>query len=251
MPATSRPRALNLQIRMTNQFPHPTRPLRNRYRREPGLEQWVPTLMEAWALEHDRFIGESLRDDEADLQLRPHERPKLVRLGALALGQLPGGVLMESLNDLGDHPLARAVLCGFLRRTVEGQDPPVWHGVKWLPDNRARARQVTAKDVSTWVAQAGPKAVTDELDNFVQAIQQHALEMMSREDDVLDFFQYLGSGPFRDADLARKEYQRLSSSHADAEIRRYLDIYGYTNPKGTVGRWYHKHLQALQDNGSR
>jgi hypothetical protein len=167
----------------------------------------------------------------------------------LAAVPLPGGVLIENLNDLGDHPLTRAVLGQFLQRTAEGQDPPLWHGVRWLPDNRASARQVTAKDVTKWVAEAGPKAVNHELDNFSQAYQQHGLEMMSHEDDVSDLFVYLGSGPLRDADLAKKAYKRLSGNNSGAAIRKYLDIYGYINPKGTVGRWSHAHLQWLRDNG--
>jgi hypothetical protein len=223
----------------------------NRYRRAPRPGQWVPTLMETWAFNNGRFIGASAQDDEADLRLPPHERTGLVRLVALAALSLPGGVLIENLNDLdttGQRPLARAVL-GRLRQKNQdaSQDPTLWYGQKWMKNSRTRVRHASAKDVDSWIEQAGPSAVQDELEMFMQAVN-HDLTAMHFGDDP--YFVYLGSGPVRDKDLAKEEYQRLTGTNSDADIARYLETYGYTNPAGTVGRWYHEQLKSLRDNRS-
>ncbi|GLY71672.1 hypothetical protein [Amycolatopsis taiwanensis] len=217
----------------------------NRYR-----GHW--SLMETRAFQHDRFIADSLRDDDTDLHLPPHERPGLIQLAALAAGPLPGGVLLESLNALGDDPLARAVLGRFLQTKTEDEgDPPIWYGERWRAADKVSVRQVKAKDIAFWEMEAGRNAVEIELGAFTQAIQQQMLEMIGHSDDGLHIVLYLGSGPFRDENLARMQYHRLTEGHSDTKILRHLETYGYTNPNGTVGRWYPKLLNTLRSNGPR
>lgn len=217
------------------------RPLRNRHRKEPSPGQWVPSLMATWALDQDCFIGQSIRDDKSDLNLLPHQRPGLVKLCALATGSLPGGILIESPRDLGT--LGQAVLGKFWLRLKNSHDTGLWYGDGWDRTNRAKAHAVTEHEVARWVRDAGQNAVEQELANLDAAFRQ-ALQLEG--DGVTDFWTYLGSGPMRDAELARQEYQRLGADNTDEDILRYLNIYGYTNPRGTVGRWYHANLQSLR-----
>lgn len=222
----------------------------NPRRRPPRPGQWTPTLMEKWALDNGRFIGVSVQADEAESHLLPHERPELVRLGALAQPSLPGGVLVENLNDLdapGQRPLARAVLARFLQKGDTSQDPPLWYGLKWTSNNRAQVRQATAKEVDSWVNEVGRSTVGDEVEIFTQAVLDYLVGTING-DDSLAFFTDMGSGSLRDSNLAKKEYQRLSGPNSDVDITRYLETYGYINPAGTVGRWYHNQLKSLHDN---
>jgi len=206
--------------------------------------------MEAWAHDNGRFIGASVQDDPS-LLLLPHERPGLVRFGALAAVPLPGGVLIENLSNLDavatQGSLARAVLGRYLQRGDTSQNPPLWYGEKWR-NNRPQARQATAKNIDLWVDQAGRSQVNDELGKYTDTVHQRLPEIARFEEDALDFLIYLGSGPLRDQTLAKDEYRRLRATNSDTNIARYLETYGYINPAGTVGRWYHNQLQALHDN---
>lgn len=219
------------------------RPLRNRFRKESEPGRWVPSPMETWAHKNNRFIAESLCDDEADLELPPHERPGLLRLAALTVlpsQNLPGGVLVEHLDALVKDPIARAVLGRLLQRRV-GENPPLWYNNK----SRPRVTQVKAAELERWITDAGTEIVDREVEIFKKAAVQHLLEITT---DPIHLITHLGTGPLRDENLARMQYQRLAGSHSEADIRRYLETYGYTNPAGTVGRWYHQNLKALRDN---
>lgn len=219
---------------------------KNHFRTEPALHQWRPTLMESWALHHDRFVGEALRDADSDLRLPPHARPGLVRIGALTVTSVPGGVLVETRKAFGEDPLPRAILGRWLQRRDPQIDPDLVIGSKWKAADIAQARRVTSKDVTRWVGEAGASAVTRELDLFTDAVMQYTRDLPASDGSPMDFFFQLGSGPLRDEALARTEYQRLRRHHSDVEIEQYLEIYGYRNPKGTVGRWYHENIRSLR-----
>ncbi|GDY33929.1 hypothetical protein [Gandjariella thermophila] len=177
----------------------------------------------------------------------------MVQLGALAVSSLPGGVLIETLDDLGPPgtpPLCRAVLGRFLQKDDSGQDPPWWYGRKWTTANRPQARRVTAKNVDSWVKQAEESIIQDELDAFRKALQDYLIARYSGNASALfSFITELGSGPVRDVILAKDQHRRLTAHNSDAEISRYLETYGYINPAGTVGRWHHEHMKSLRDNG--
>jgi hypothetical protein len=219
---------------------------KNRFRPEPAVQQWAPTLMETWALRNNRFIGEALRDVDSDLLLPPHQRPGLVQVGALTLNAVPGGVLVETRKALGEDPLARATLARWLQRRDPQADPNLVLGTKWDAANIAGAHHVTLRDVAGWVEEAGESAVVHELELFAEAVVGCVPGLADKGDNAMDFLFQLGSGPLRDEALARAEYQRLRRHHSDTEIEHYLEIYGYRNPKGTVGRWYHENIRSLR-----
>lgn len=57
---------------------------------------------------------------------------------------------------------------------------------------------------------------------------------------------YFGNGPKRDVKLAVAASRiRRESGWSDARIRQYLELYGFINPSGTVGRWSHDQFGKL------
>lgn len=192
----------------------------------PVTGHWVPTLMEEWALrpsnargkflarprrEPGRCIGVSLQDDRESLVLPAHQRPGLVRLGALTFGKTPGGVLIESRDDLGDN-LSRAVVCRWLQGRCEVFLPA---GDLHYHKQRQPVLPVSRPKLQEWEEQAeqqaGSTAVEDALAAYKDAVLQVVTAETVRQDKQpkLDFVTYLGSGPMRNTDLARKEYTRL------------------------------------------
>lgn len=202
------------------------------------------SCLEQWVLDKDRFIGECVQDDPATRALPPHERPGLVLLGALSVGT-PGGVLVERLSDLGeDEYMPRAVICQFLTRSTT-QSPLVWYR------DRRKIVRVSSRQVADWRAGAGETRVTEAFVAYRDAVGQHLKERLEEIQRTggsgFDSVLYLGSGPIRDKALAKSRDQQLrENGWSDAAIRRYLALYGYINPSGTVGRWSHEQLWRLR-----
>jgi hypothetical protein len=205
--------------------------------------------MKQWVLGHDRFIAETVQD-EWDLRARlPHERPGLVRLGWLALQPIPGGVLLDKLDDLGDAR-SRAVVLHYL---AERGGVEVWyrHGTP-------RVIPATATTVRRSRDEVGQATFEEDFAAYIQAVRRYMTGQLTTSGfpAVLEDLDHLGSGPLRDAEMASREDMRLRGyadtqirdRHTASDIRNYLALYGYTNTSGTVGRWHHQQLQALRGN---
>jgi hypothetical protein len=213
-----------------------------RYRCSPSNTRTASTALKQWVLSHDRLIAETVQA-ESDMRARPpHERPGLVRLGALAFVPIHGGVLLDTQDDLGDAR-SRAVMLHYLAK--KGTD--VWYRHRtWL------VRQATSTTVRHSRDEAGRANLEEDLDAYTQEVTQSLERQVAR--GVIQDFIYFGSGPIRDAEMARCEDMRLRGFPdtgirdrcTESDIRDHLELYGYINTSGTVGRWHHQQYKALR-----
>jgi hypothetical protein len=64
--------------------------------------------------------------------------------------------------------------------------------------------------------------------------------------DELAPFDGFGSGPVRDPELARQvAAERSGAGWRQRRVRDYLELYGFKNYSGTLGRWSHEQFQRL------
>jgi hypothetical protein len=211
--------------------------------------QKIQRRTEDWVLGSGRFIAETVLEEPEALDLPLHQRPGLVRLGALAIWDIPGGVVFDKLDVLGEHLLPRAVVLEFL--TAARRE--VWYGKSSGSGGPTKVASVQA--AHRWRNLAGPSAVADALAEYKQAVTgymaQKFEEMKADGDEILDLTQYLGSGPLRNTDLARSQAMLLRKQDpkcSGATIRRYLELHGYINTSDIVGRWHHEQLRRLKTN---
>jgi hypothetical protein len=152
--------------------------------------------MKQWVLRHDRFIGETVQDESGMRARLPHERSGLVRLGWLALGPIPGGVLLDNRDDLGD---ARSRAVVFHDLAEKGVD--VWYRHGTRPVIQAIATTVRhSRD------EAGRATFEEDLAVYRQAVRQHMDRQMTTSGfwAVVEDLNHLGSGPLRDAEMVAR-----------------------------------------------
>lgn len=204
--------------------------------------KWELTPAEQWALDNKWCIGVTLKDDTRELGLWPHQRRQLVQLGALAMGEVPGGVLVEDLEDLGT-PLARVVACRALRQVGLDVRAPA----KDLSRHKSTTTptEISESKVKEWEELVQHGELTEADDAYRNAVQQRYLELLQQR--VPDPFVHLGSGPRRDVDMARDVDAALrAEGWSDRRIRDYLSLYGFANPSGKVGVWNHSNHKTLR-----
>jgi hypothetical protein len=198
--------------------------------------------MKQWVLRNNCLIAETVQD-ESDMRARlPHERSGLVRLGALAFLPIHGGVLLDNRDDLGGAR-SRAVVLHYLAE----QGVEVWYRHGTWP-----VRQATSATVRRSRDEAGRANFEEDLAAYTQEVTQSLERQVAR--GVIQDFIYFGSGPIRDAEMARREDMRLRGFPdteirdrcTASDIRDYLELYGYINTSGTVGRWHHQQYKALR-----
>ena len=207
-----------------------------------------------WAYKNRLFIGERI-DGLTYSDDAPSDRPGLVRLVMTARFGVPGGVLVEPPPYRVD-PLALAVIAECLAEV----NTELKFG-----KYRTRSGPVvsTTKARTKWTQLAGGSGRVAE---HVQALKDAVDLLITSESSAIlvgrgDFsepgvvrqvggeiseFLRLGHGPQRDAAMARATAARLrSEGWRDARIRRYLELYGFTNHAGTVGVWGFEQFKAL------
>jgi hypothetical protein len=207
---------------------------RRRRARAQADKPW--SAAQRWALQHDICLGEII-DDDADTKVPLLERPGLIRLSELTYAGtwLPGPVLVEAPSSLDE--LGRAVIADYLAQA--GRD--LYIG----PYSKGLVKPVTARTRRNWRAAVGATRVQE----MVEQVAQTAREKMISEslDSILKF----GSGPQRDVHLAHQvAIERLAAGWSRRRIREYLEMYGFRNNSGTVGRWSHDQLARLLGDAS-
>jgi hypothetical protein len=203
---------------------------RSRRARAQARKPWSGA--QGWALQHELCLGEVI-DDDLDIDLPLLERPGLIRLAQLTLPGLwlPGPVLVEASASLDD--LGGAVLAEYLAQA--GRELYVG------PYGKPLVKPVTARTRHNWAASVGATRVQETAEQLAKTAKD-AMVRSGSLDPLLKF----GSGPRRDVDLARQvAIERLAAGWSKRRIRDYLEMYGFRNSSGTVGRWSHHQLARL------
>jgi hypothetical protein len=100
---------------------------------------------------------------------------------------------------------------------------------------------VSRRTRDTWVQAVGAARVEETVEQLTQTAKNWMVESRSI-DPILEF----GSGPCRDVELARQvAVERDKAGWTRRDIRDYLQLYGFRNFSGTVGRWSHDQLVRL------
>ncbi|WP_371781693.1 hypothetical protein [Streptosporangium subroseum] len=194
--------------------------------------QWSKT--EKWALNHDVSLGTIVIHDPRELWMPVWERPSLSRFAVIALLPLKGGVLIDSWKMLGDDDLGRAVVLEYLLRKNRHS------AVRIDVDPR---KEVTQAKLDRLRRNIDGTRFEEARDQFQQMCMREFQHMIETDIEGLT---YLGRGPDRDAKQALIDARiRREAGWSDACIRSYLELYGYTNPSGTVGRWSHEQFHRL------
>jgi hypothetical protein len=199
-----------------------------------AAKRWSPA--QAWALTNHACIGEIV-DDGARSDLPLLERPGLVRLAQLTLPSLclPGPVLVEAPDTV--DALTKAVIAEYLTRG--GQD--LYFG----PYGRS-AKPVTAMRRRTWTQAARATLVEETVEQLEQTAKDWMVSSGSLDPIIL-----FGSGQLRDVKLARQvAIERHDAGWTKRKIRDYLELYGFQNFSGTIGRWPHDQLVRLMSAAS-
>ena len=216
-------------------------PLASRQRHTTQI-RW--STAEKWALENDLFIGEPVSEDPKDSNRPLLERQAVRRLLLLCVPgpALPGGVLVPRLDDLGDA-LSKAALAGYW----------VKHhfSVTFWTTRKGRPHVLTERMAEKWAqahgAGLGPvAALVAECESAAQAAAIEEICGSAPGSDSPTDWPRLGRGPLRNVELAAQEArERRSCGWSDERIREYLNLYGFANRAGTVGRWYPIELKAV------
>ncbi|MGW0067211.1 hypothetical protein ACWDUI_07055 [Streptosporangium sandarakinum] len=159
------------------------------------------------------------------------ERPSLIRLAAFAMLPLMGGVLIDSWSMLGDD-LSRAVVLEYLLRNDRHAAVRIGSGLR---------NEVTKTRLDRLIQRIDGMRYEEAHIKFIQAAGDAFVTGVG-----VDKAESFGCGPKRDAGQALRDAQlRREAGWSDANIRQYLELYGYTNASGTVGRWSHEQFQRL------
>lgn len=161
------------------------------------------------------------------------KRPSIIRLTVLALLPLKGGVLIDSWTTLGDD-LDRAVVLEYLLRNNRHTAIRIGGGPRNEATHTMLAKLCRSIDAARF---------EDARERLWQAFAQ---EFQCEIDTDFENLRYFGRGPNRDVKRALIDAQlRREAGWSDARIRQYLELYGYTNTSGTVGRWSHEQFHKL------
>jgi hypothetical protein len=199
---------------------------------------WCPG--EAWALSHDYLVGMELNSSTDDLTGDPASQPSLRTLAWLCIGRASSGasgaaVIFEHRPQPNTHA-ALAVVAAWLRRV----NAPFYVRDGSRP---ARFREVRDSQREGWARSISRERLSAE----VRRLGEAAAEVMTaaaRTDPA--HLLSLGEGPQRDVRLARElALERLAHGWPKRRVREYLELHGFTNSSGTVGRWSHGQLTRL------
>jgi hypothetical protein len=210
-----------------------------------------------WAYKNRLFIGEHI-DGLTYADDAPCARPGLIRLVTSARRGLPGGVLIEQPTYLVDR-VALAVVAECLAKIscelrlgkYRGRSGPVVS----TPSSRAYWTQLaggsgTVGELVQALDDAVDLRLTEETSEFVKgwgdSSRLEGPELLEVGRGIVEFMG-LGHGPHRDTVLAHSAAsQRRKAGWSDVRIRRYLELYGFTNHAGRVGVWGHEQFKALE-----
>lgn len=188
------------------------------------------SLMERWVLDNDVYLGEVIHDEDP-ASAPPWDRPAALRLAMLSFASLPGGVIIDDRESLGD-PLSQAVILCYLRK----KNMPLRWGA------RGKMHPVKDNDIRHLEATIGPLRLRESIEQY----ETESLDLVRHHDHLLEELTMFGSGPLRDVDQAFLQ-AKLRQEHGwtHLRIREYLNLYGFTNLSGNVGRWNHAQYAKL------
>jgi len=184
---------------------------------------------ERWALDNDVCLGEVIHDEDPGAA-PPWDRPAALRLAMLGFASLPGGVVIDDRESLGDSLSQAVILCYLSARSM------VLHwGV------RGKIRPVKANDTRHLEVVVGRSRLREAIERY-----EIAWHGMVRHDGIVAEMTIFGSGPLRDAEQAFLQAKlREEQGWSQASIRKYLELYGFINLSGNVGRWNHAQYTKL------
>ncbi|WP_326825832.1 hypothetical protein [Streptosporangium sp. NBC_01756] len=194
--------------------------------------QW--SKIEEWALSHDVSLGTIVIHDPHELRMPAWERPSLIRFAAITLLPLKGDVLIDNWKMLGDDDLGRAVVLDYLLGNNRHA------AVRIDVDHR---NEITQARLYRLCRNVDGARFEEARDRFQQVYMRELLHLIKTDAEDLIYF---GRGPDRDAKQALIDaLLRREAGWSNARIRSYLELYGYTNTSGTVGRWSHEQFHRL------
>jgi hypothetical protein len=196
----------------------------------PGSKRWSPA--QSWALRNDVCVGEVLADTDANLPVL--EWPGLTRLAQLTYASfaLPGPVLIEAPVG-GMDPLVKAVVASYVMEA--GRE-------LCIGPYTTSAKPVTARIQQNWVETAGRSRVAETVEDLKAVTEARILADGNLDAVVLE----LGFGRLRDVEFARHvAAERCEAGWSGRRVREYLELYGFQNSSGTIGRWPHEQFVRL------
>jgi hypothetical protein len=188
---------------------------------------------ESWALDNGLFLGEVIDSDDLG-SLDPAERPGIQKLAELALRgfALPGHVIVDAEVDERTLGVIVTYLDKCDRSLMVRRSP------------RKAVHAPSKNDCSHWVKAAGAAFSEVQASFLFEMAMVRAAESIKARS--VESILVLGEGPRRNPDLARAQAeQRQAAGWSDRRIREYLELYGFTNLSGTVGRWSHDQYRRL------
>ncbi|WP_162642337.1 hypothetical protein [Streptosporangium sp. 'caverna'] len=194
--------------------------------------QW--SKIEDWALNHDVSLGTIVIHDPHELRMPVWERPSISHLAVTTLLPLNGGVLIDNWKMLGDDNLGQAVVLEYLLQKN-------CHAVARI--GAGPRNEITHARLDGLRRNIDDEIFEDARDRFQQVYMREFQQMIEKDIGGLIYF---GHGPDRDSKQALIDARiRREAGWSDARIRSYLELYGYTNTSGTVGRWSHEQFHRL------
>ncbi|MEU9889106.1 hypothetical protein [Sphaerisporangium sp. NPDC051011] len=183
--------------------------------------------------QRDKFLGEVHYAAE-NFEGSVADNVALARFVSRAQLGMPGGVIIDNRRMLGDE-LAQAVVLFLLH----------FYRCEIFERVNRKFHRVERREVDMLKNRAGDTFYTEGA-RFARACVKENAQYRKNVPDCSVTSGMLGSGPLRDAHLARTVAQALMENHWPAvRIRDYLELYGYINLSGNVGRWNHDQYTRL------
>jgi hypothetical protein len=112
---------------------------------------------------------------------------------------------------------------------------------------RGRFRPVSTRDRKILEAAVGTTRLQESVQRYGDAWQQDLLRRRDEPDFcMVTEIAIFGAGPDRDPVLAYKVARHLNKEGwPQVRIREYLELYGFVNTSGNLGRWNHRQFIAL------
>jgi hypothetical protein len=191
---------------------------------------------EFYAMNNDLYIGESCIDT-LPANEPPYARPGIQRLAMLTYTAFPEHVLVECSTKDARSTLTMAVLAEYIgSRGGTMLQGPFRAG--------PRPRPVTGRIRKQWADKAGLGQVMQCVEELSELANERLVEVARRQG--LDGLVRLGDGPLRDYEFAGLvARERLADGWTQKRIRAYLQVFGFFNSAGTVGRWGHSEFERL------
>lgn len=201
---------------------------------------WKPA--ELWILRNNAYLGETLHDCDPK-SAPPWERDGALRLAMLSSVGLPGGAIIDSREALGDV-FSQAVILHYLHE----REIVVHWGV-----GKARFKVVDAGDLRALEASVGRAQLKEAIEHYTATWENNLLQRRDEPGFRLGTeLAVFGVGPRRDPDLAYTVARLLDEQRWPRyRIREYLQLFGFVNTSGNLGRWNHRQFAALMDKYAR